>query len=129
MMKQFQMLMSGKNGDDILRTIFDIIIENEKNFNDDILPKDDPVKFFTMISAMIVEAGEALQEDKRWKILVGNKREYEKNDDKQLEELADVFIYGIAAILYANFDYDMFIEAVLQKLQIVHEISLEGAKL
>ena len=106
--------------------IFDMAknIQHVKN-NGDMLPKDDPVKAFVMLSALVVEVGETLQEDKRWKSLVGDTRVHINNKENKIEELADVFIYLINAVLYSNVDADEFVEIVLAKMELVYNNALD----
>lgn len=108
-----------------LQEIFDMVKLNQWNFSrgKSTLPTDDPIKWFTMLSAMNVELGEALQEDKRWKTLVGDKRFHECHKDGKKEEMIDIFIYFIGALLYADIDYTEFVDAVFEKLEVVHKRS------
>jgi len=106
----------------ISSALYDRVRVNQLLFSkgQDELPKDDPIKAFVMLSAMMVEIGEALQVDKRWKSLVGDERDHKCNKKKKLKELSDAMLYLMAAIGYSNFTIDEFNDALDDTLNEVY---------
>lgn len=63
-----------------------------------------PVAMYNSATAAMVEIGEMLQEDTRWKKTVtGSTRQPVYDRHKVLEELADVFIYLLNVGIYSGF--------------------------
>ena len=84
------------------------------------LPDDNlesPVLMYNSATAAMVEIGEMLQEDTRWKYLVtGSKKEPVYDKDKFLEEWCDAIIYMFNVLIYAGVNIDEA-EKVLFKKQ------------
>ena len=73
-------------------------------------------------TGMMIEIGEMLQCDTRWKKHVtGSVKEPIYNIEQFKEELADVFIYLMNTIIYAGIKIDDFEYAVNEKQNIVNK--------
>lgn len=82
------------------------------NFED-----EDLAKMYGSATAAIIEIGEMLQTDTRWKALItGSKKEPVYNKEDFLEEYADVIIYLINVLVYANIDIEDVYVAINNKL-------------
>lgn len=76
-----------------------------------------PVDMYNSATAMIVEVGEALQEDTRWKPAVTCSKKipyYHRENFK--EEVADVFIFFMNILIYAGISFDEFTDEVDNKM-------------
>ena len=71
----------------------------------EMVPKDSPVQFYLHATACMVELGEAIQCDTRWKTLIGGKRPAHVDEEDKLEELVDAFHFLINAFLFSGFGY------------------------
>lgn len=61
------------------------------------------IQWYNAMTAMVLEVGEALQEDTRWKKLInGNNKQLNVSRENVVEEMADVFIYFVNACLFYN---------------------------
>jgi dimeric dUTPase (all-alpha-NTP-PPase superfamily) len=81
-----------------------------------------PVDMYNASTSMIVEIGEMLQCDTRWKEFVNNsKKEPYYNATEFAEELCDVFIYFMNILIYSGTDIDRFKNDVTRKQTIVKE--------
>lgn len=73
-------------------------------------------------TGMIIEIGEMLQCDTRWKReITMSKKEPYYNKEQFLEECADVFIYFMNVLIYGDIRLDEFKRKVLEKQEIVKE--------
>lgn len=71
------------------------------------------VQWYNALTAAILEIGEALAEDTRWKVLInGNTKKPVVNRANVVEETADVFIYLLNACIF----YDISVEELLQTI-------------
>lgn len=78
--------------------------------------KENVTQWYNAMTAAILEIGEALAEDTRWKMLInGNTKKPVVNRDNVIEETADVFIYLINACIFYNISIDELILAISQK--------------
>lgn len=76
----------------------------------------DPLKVYNSATAMILEIGEMLQNDTRWKEQVtGSKKEPVYYPTMFAEELADVCIYLMNVIIYANVSLDYLAMSIADK--------------
>lgn len=76
----------------------------------------DVVDMYGAATGMIIEIGEMLQCDTRWKEkITGSKKTPVYNREQFLEELSDVFIYMLNTIIYAGITLDEFKKAVYEK--------------
>lgn len=85
------------------------------------LPIDNPEQFYLHATASSIELAEAIQEDNRWKKLMGGKRKLRLNKEAKLEELVDAQLFLINAIMFSGFNYDEFVSKCYAK----HEVNLE----
>ena len=75
------------------------------------------VNMYNSATAAIVEIGEMLQEDTRWKKEVtGSTREPRYNIDNFKEEFADVAIYLTNVLIYAGISVDEIMEVIDKKI-------------
>ena len=82
----------------------------------------DPVDMYGAATGMMIEIGEMLQCDTRWKKYVtGSLKEPVVNLEQFKEELADVFIYLLNTAIYAGISIDDFEHAVNKKQGIVNK--------
>lgn len=85
---------------------------------DELLP--DISLMYASATGMMVEIGEMLQTDTRWKaITTGSKKKPVENNLKFIEELSDVFIYFMNVMIYKGIDIDTFKYAVKAKQKVV----------
>lgn len=74
------------------------------------------VQWYNSLTAAILEIGEALAEDTRWKVLInGNTKKPVVNRNNVIEETADVFIYLLNACIFYNISIDELLQTVLEK--------------
>ena len=82
----------------------------------------DVIDMYGAATGMMIEIGEMLQCDTRWKKYVtGSIKEPIYNIKQFKEELADVFIYLMNTIIYAGIKIDDFEHAVNEKQNIVNK--------
>lgn len=73
------------------------------------------------IQQLISEIGEVLSADKRWK----NFRNEKYDKENKLEEIADCFIVLMNIAMFSGISYDMLIEKLNEKIEIVKERTSE----
>ena len=74
------------------------------------------IQWYNSMTAAILEIGESLAEDTRWKKLINNNNKQPKiNRDSVIEEMADTFIYLINACIFYNISVDVLINAIETK--------------
>ena len=73
------------------------------------------------IQQLISEIGEVLSADKRWK----NFRNEKYDKENKLEEIADCFIVLMNIAMFSGISYDMLIEKLNEKVEIVKERTSE----
>lgn len=73
------------------------------------------------IQQLISEIGEVLSADKRWK----NFRNEKYDKENKLEEIADCFIVLMNVAMFSGISYDMLIEKLNEKIEIVKERTSE----
>lgn len=73
-------------------------------------------------TGMIIEIGEMLQCDTRWKKeLTGSNKKQVYDKAQFVEELSDVFIYLMNVLIYGDVNLDFFKNSVIRKQNIVKE--------
>lgn len=73
----------------------------------------DPVEMYNSATAMIVEIGEMLQEDTRWKrIVVHSNKIPVYHRENFIKESVDVFLYFLNSIIFAGISAQEFENAV-----------------
>jgi NTP pyrophosphatase (non-canonical NTP hydrolase) len=76
------------------------------------------IQWYNAMTAAILEIGEALAEDTRWKALLnGNNKKAVVNRNNVVEETADVFIYLLNACIFYNISIDELLTAIVEKQQ------------
>ena len=105
-----------------LDEVFEKQIDLQKKYrqieNSELLP--DIGLMYASATGMMVEIGEMLQTDTRWKaITTGSKKQPVCNNIKFIEELSDVFIYLMNVLIYKGVDIDTFKMAVKAKQNVV----------
>lgn len=80
----------------------------------------DVTGMYNMATAAMVEIGEMLQSDKRWKhtVLHNDSRPVDYYPDQFKRELADAILYLINVAIYSGINADEFKEAVRTKIYI-----------
>lgn len=87
-------------------------------FTDEELPN--VVDMYGAATGMIIEIGEMLQCDTRWKKeITGSCKTPYYNKEKFLEELSDVYIYLMNTLIYSGTTLEEFKKAVTDKQNIV----------
>lgn len=82
----------------------------------------DVIDMYGAATGMIIEIGEMLQCDTRWKKeITGSVKPPIHNPEQFLEELSDVFIYLLNTIIYAGIKIDDFRYMVECKQKLVRE--------
>lgn len=77
---------------------------------------EDVTKMYFCSSAMIIELGELLQTDTRWKeIVTGSPRPTKCNKEDFIKEYADVFLYLLNIAIYSGFDIEDIKSAIKNK--------------
>lgn len=70
-------------------------------------------QWYAAMTSAIIEIGEALAEDTRWKKIINNNNKTPViSRDNVIEETADVFIYLLNACIFYNISIDTLIETV-----------------
>lgn len=73
-------------------------------------------QWYNSLTAAILEIGEALAEDTRWKVLLnGNTKKPVVNRENVVEETADAFIYLINACIFYNISLEELLETISNK--------------
>lgn len=85
------------------------------------VPFDDVKISSYHIQQLISEIGEVLSADKRWK----NFRNEKYDKENKLEEIADCFIVLMNIAMFSGISYDMLIEKLNEKIEIVKERTSE----
>lgn len=80
-----------------------------------ITPVDNAELSFLSMSACMVEIGEAIQCDSRWKHMLGGKRKDACDSAAKLEELVDAQHFLINAVLLSGFDVNEFFSKFIAK--------------
>lgn len=94
------------------------LYENENTAE---VPFDDVKISSYHIQQLISEIGEVLSADKRWK----NFRNEKYDKENKLEEIADCFIVLMNIAMFSGISYDMLIEKLNEKVEIVKERTSE----
>ena len=80
----------------------------------------DPIDMYGSATGMIIEIGEMLQCDTRWKKAVtGSPKEPVYNREQFVEEMADVFIYLLNTAIYSGISIDELKKQIENKQNIV----------
>lgn len=78
--------------------------------------KENVIQWYNALTAAVLEIGEALGEDNRWKALLnGNNKKRKVNREAVIEEMADVFIYLVNACIFYNISSEKLLEAIQVK--------------
>lgn len=86
----------------------------QKQFNE--IPN--VVQMYNSATAAMVEIGEMLQEDTRWKAYTtGSKKSPHTNRDAFIEELSDAMIYLINTAIYAGFSAEDLCKSIDAKIE------------
>lgn len=85
------------------------------------VPFDDVKISSYHIQQLISEIGEVLSADKRWK----NFRNEKYDKENKLEEIADCFIVLMNIAMFSGISYDILIEKLNEKVEIVKERTSE----
>lgn len=73
-------------------------------------------QWYNALTAAILEIGEALAEDTRWKVLInGNTKKPVVNRDNVVEETADAVIYLINACIFYNISVEELLDIISEK--------------
>lgn len=73
-------------------------------------------QWYGALTAAILEIGEALAEDTRWKRIINcNTKKPIINRDNVIEETADAFIYLINSCIFYNVDANEILKAISEK--------------
>lgn len=98
------------------------IFENQVEFQqllygvDEITP--DVVKMYNSATAAVVEIGELLQSDTRWKkTITKSPKPAHYDKDEFGEEFADVFLYLMNIAIFSGLSYDDVIDVITKKQQ------------
>lgn len=98
-----------------LKTIF----EKQKELESSIglgVGSENISQWYNALTAAILEIGEALAEDTRWKVIInGNTKKPVINRDNVIEETADAFIYLINSCIFYNVSANELIKAISEK--------------
>ena len=101
---------------------FDEIFNKQIEFQKMLLNKTnlepDPVVMYNSATCAIVEIGEMLQEDTRWKTKMGSTRPARYDKDAFALEFAEVFIYLINVLIYSGISCEEIKEIVRKKINI-----------
>lgn len=74
------------------------------------------VQWYNALTAAVLEIGETLSEDTRWKILLNaNTKPPKVNRENVLEETADVFIYLFNACIFYNISPKELLNEITKK--------------
>lgn len=77
---------------------------------------EDVAKMYYSATAMMVEVGELLQSDTRWKkVVTGSPRPTKFNREEFLEEYADVMLYLLNVAIFNGLSYYDIIQTVTRK--------------
>ena len=121
------MMMNGKiNFEDIYKKQMQnqnrmLVLGLYENENAVEVPFDDVKISSYHIQQLISEIGEVLSADKRWK----NFRNEKYDKENKLEEIADCFIVLMNISMFSGISYDMLIEKLNEKVEIVKERTSE----
>lgn len=98
-----------------LKDIFEAQKERQLVITGDNTPVDDPLQMMLHCSCLVTEIGELMQEDKRWKMYIGDTERYDFNYNKKLEEFVDVLNYFVNMCLFSDVDFEELISAYNEK--------------
>lgn len=74
------------------------------------------VQWYNSLTAAVLEIGEALSEDTRWKLLINaNTKQPKVNRENVIEETADVFIYLINSCIFYNISAKELLNKIVEK--------------
>lgn len=126
-MMTMSMMMNGKiNFEEIFKKQMQnqnrmLVLGLYENENAVEVPFDDVKISSYHIQQLISEIGEVLSADKRWK----NFRNEKYDKENKLEEIADCFIVLMNIAMFSGISYDMLIEKLNEKVEIVEERTSE----
>lgn len=103
------------NNDTKLQTIFRVQSQLQQHLGLAV-GSENIIQWYNSLTAAVLEIGETLQEDTRWKLLINaNRKTPYVNRDNVIEETADVFIYLINACIFYNITADELLDAMSNK--------------
>ena len=74
------------------------------------------IQWYNALTAAIIEIGEALGEDTRWKHLINNNTKKPiVNRSNVIEEMSDVFIYLLNACIFYNISIEELLTTINEK--------------
>ena len=101
---------------------FDAIYKKQMEFQKFLLNKENiepnPVTMYHSATAAMVEIGEMLQEDTRWKNAMGSVRPATYNPDEFKKEFADVFIFLLNVLMYSGISSEEIKNVIKTKIDI-----------
>lgn len=101
------------------KTTLKTIFEKQKELESSIglgVGSENISQWYNALTAAILEIGEALAEDTRWKIIInGNTKKPVINRNNVIEETADVFIYLINSCIFYNISLNELMNAISEK--------------
>ena len=107
---------------DWLERIFDKQIDRQNQINGEDSYGENLTEMYNSATAAMVELGEMLQADTRWKPLITKSKKAPVYDpDKFLEEWADAFIYMLNVLIYYGAGIEDIKNAVEHKMLINEE--------
>lgn len=97
----------------------DVIFDNQKRLQQNLglgVGSENIVQWYNALTAAVIEIGEALGEDTRWKQLINaNTKTPKVNREKVIEETADIFIYLINASIFYNISVKELLKTIEEK--------------
>ena len=100
------------NDDNKLQTIFKVQSKLQQDLGHAV-GSENIIQWYNSLTAAVLEIGETLQEDTRWKLLINANRKAPHIDrDNVVEETADVFIYLVNACIFYNITADELLDTI-----------------
>ena len=101
------------------KTTLKTIFEKQKELESSLglgVGEENISQWYNSLTAAILEIGEALAEDTRWKIIInGNTKKPVINRNNVIEETADAFIYLINSCIFYNISLNELMNAISEK--------------
>lgn len=104
--------MTKQTDNNKLQTIFKVQSKLQQDLGHAV-GSENIIQWYNSLTAAVLEIGETLQEDTRWKLLINANRKAPHIDrDNVVEETADTFIYLINACIFYNITTDELLAAI-----------------